>query len=410
LSESLDWLKQDLFAIKDGWIFEYVIDYHELHRYLHPATDEFRDDREKFCLGQLVLNYLFNVSAKKLLLLPAYVEEFKARLGKIRFDFDALQRNETRALTSRQRELAKFIEKLSKGVIPETGRDLLRIYALDVLIEGYVKTGLQRALDRFHELVMSGKICFVEQIRDFDPLFEIDEASSEFQAIWIEFVKCRPQLDRQQPNITDTSAAYWVKKANELNFNKKKAFVLLSSSPGVRKAFISVGLPLKVGETTCESTILRDLYYILFQYYFCRDNSSAEEIIKNINTAQDLFKEYIKRMEGLRSKAVDITISEIDQANILPLYRQVLDSIWVFETCMVEATKFEPAERLPDKEVLDKIAEIAQDHEILRKCVSYALDALKSSIQRIDDIYKEIIERSRKALNEKDSRDEQGGT
>lgn len=391
LHQSLETLRQDVVAIDDGWNFNLVIDYHELHRFLHPCVDENRDDREKFYLGQLVLNYLFDVSKEKLLLLPTYVDEFKARIRKISSDLKALHSREYS--TKRQRELAKFIEKLSEGkAIPDTAAELIRKYALDVLTTGSVEIGMRRAMDRYVDMVRKGKIYFAEQIKDFDPLFPIEDDSEEFKQIWAEMIKHRPQIEKFQPNVTDTKAAAWVKRANKLNFSKKQAFVLLSSSRGIKPAFRTVPLPLTKEGNIFQSTILRDIPYILFRYYFCVNERSAEEIIEQIYQTQELFREYIKRMEELHKKAVEITVKEIDQTSILPLYKQVLDRIWEFETLMTQKTDFRPVQPLSDQETLKEIIDIAQNEEVLRESIEYALNALEKSIETIDEIYREIVE------------------
>ncbi|UCE29859.1 MAG: hypothetical protein JSV85_03875 [Candidatus Bathyarchaeota archaeon] len=390
LDMSLDALEADLSAERDGWAFSLVVDYSELHRYLHPYADRDRDDREKFYIGQLVLNYLFNVSDEKMLLLPVYAEEFLNRLETITSDMEALLK--ATYLTTRHKKLSKFVSNLKKATaLSGINVDLFRKYALDILVEDNTRISLTTAVERYIELVKEGKIYFLEHIEGPCRSIEIDRNSKEFAEIFRQMVKRRREYEKYIPNSHDAEGALWVKKANNLTFKDRQAYVLVSSSPRIKPVFRSVELKLTRDDKPFVHTILRDLYYFLFRFYFCRTNPPTEKTLSNIDQTRRLFKEYIRKMEIVRGQAVEMSLSAVDKTSILPLYKKLTERIWEFERFMAKATQFRPSRSFYDRDTILKIRELAQDEQAFRAAVSYALNELKTSLKSIGEVSEKIM-------------------
>lgn len=392
--ETLKLLESDVEAICDGWIFNFVIDYSEIFRFLHPSLDRNRFlNREKFYFSQLVLNYLFNVSKDRLILIPPYLKEFKLHLRAMSSDLEALM--ETKYETSRQKEVVSLVRSLENGELSDSEKHgvaakLVHKYALDMLVREKVASDLEQAQNRFFDLVKKRKVCLVEQLGNIDSSFEINRNSGEFRETLIEITTFRPELGEGRSNIIDVEAALWVKKLNAKNFSTKQAFVLVSDSRRIKPVLQKVKASLTKRGYKYESTILRDLYYILFRYYFCDEKTPAKEVLENIRITRKLFKKYLRSIFEIQAKAMELTLEDLDKAKVIPIYEQVLARIWEFEKFMATRIDFKPASLLSDQETIAKIINVVRDENALRDAVQYALEVLKSSIRSLDDIIRQV--------------------
>lgn len=384
--QMLELLGLDLHAEEDGYRIYFVIDYSELHRYLHPLTDRYRRiDPLKYQVDQLILHFLFEESSERLVFLPVYRREFRNRLETMKKDFAiiGLQPSSSRR-SRRERDLHYHIERLKRdGHTDGEIKRLMTKYALELLLEEQVSKSMEGDFVKFKTLLNSGRLSFLHQVDGIEKDISIDQRSSEYRAKLEEMKKLRSDPTKYWNNVTDATAALQVRKLNAANHKRKHLFLLLSSSPLIRQAFFDTKTVYSVGGQEVESTILRTLTYVLIKFFY-RD-WNYDKAIKDIENVRSRLNEYLKIVKKISEETANT--HRFYGESFQNIEKEVQESLWRFEEEMKSNMIFD-IESSPDEYGLIKaIIKVVKDPAALKSAVDKAYSALGSCINELKKIY-----------------------
>ena len=380
----IELVEMDLKAIEMKYKINYVIDYSEIHRYLHPVLDRLRRvDFEKYRIEQLVLHYLFEVSDERLLLLDEYYEEFKARLNVMIKDFRSIYTSEWK--TRRSEEIQNLIQNLmekadlDENKVSRNVRGRIEKFAFDLLVDKNAIDSIQKDAKKFEKLLRNGKLYFIYQRKDIQKKIHIEENSKEFRDTWLNMVRQRPDFDRYWNNRTDAIAALVVKQLTEQNVENGQLFVLISSSPRIEPAFLSVQVNWPPLKKKAKVPILRNLIYILLRYYYAK--WSFDKALEDIRQVRDLLREYLSLVADFSSHALDVPVSRIAE-----LEQKVSECLWRFEKAMIDEIDFEVPEAKSELTITKSVMDVIKDPIKFGEVVRDAYLALQNAIARLEQL------------------------
>jgi len=283
---------------RQGFTIYGVVDFDILFRFLFPVLDTAaKHSVEGFGAEQLAIQYLFSKRPFKNVLIPCYATELK------NFIEDSL--HPPTSLDSRvnamYRDLAARVDSADRTKLEQGLQSILNVKSsdrvfIDFVLGGVFKKVITNGIDHFYALLESGAL----QPADTKEVKEkTEELSEEYRDILHTLFQFRPQLPHS--NDTDARAINLIIHLNRANAESKQAYVLLTSSALVKKAFEhQLAMDVKTSRTAPEAkaNIIRDIQYFLLRMLLESQEDKAESF--NAEELLDLINRYTSVVKELR--------------------------------------------------------------------------------------------------------------
>lgn len=404
------------YALDPGAEIVALLDFRDLHRYLHPLLDYTAyQSPDQFAAEQVGLEYLFSRPPFQLYLLNEYLEEYRMTLRKEHISTSGFALATDDDIRKRFVTLSKHGAKLLKRYIKTSGDSDISTVArqdaplLDYLFDDVRTEVLQNGVREFRSMLDKGVIKDASRIPGLAPDDLSLPVDSDFQVLFDRLQQVRPRS--KKPNETDARAFWLALHLNKDYHFAKKRFLFVTSARSAIEAFDAPDLADFLDddglrEVLQNTSIIRTPEYFLLRFFLESPDFAS------MGLSPSGFSSLISRYFSVTTKLEDyfdrtITISDLESSEFVISYNEAVEfrqslapyvraiaefgrslsrsgSLYDSISRRLKLPNVLDGERIRIHEVRDRISDAIKDPRVIVKHFSSTAQKLNDAISELE--------------------------